>query len=191
MPNPWTAVACLLQTVTTLLGQPTLLVGDTYCLAVYCYAASQSACRLTKPQLAAITDLNTWIITAPGVHQMYSSVVKTSYTYRLCLALCLDLACACFVAKIVRRGEAGWRRVCAVTPVLAVNCLLPAVFHDTDEVLTKSMFLICLFWLSNFKVLALCLDRGPLPKQYSLMRFLVVYLIPIVPGNSKAGRLTT
>lgn len=122
---------------------------------------------------------------------MYSSFVTTSYTYRLCLALCLHLACACFVAKVVRRAEAGWRRVCAVTPVLAVNCLLPAVFHDTDEVVTKSMLLICLFWLSNFKALALCLDRGPLLKQHSLNRFLVVYLIPIVLGNSKAGTLTT
>ena len=167
------------------------LVGDKHCLAFYCYAASQSACRLTKTQSAATADLNIWINTAPGARLMYSSFVTTSYTYRLCLALCLHLACACFVAKVVRRAEAGWRRVCAVTPVLAVNCLLPAVFHDTDEVVTKSMLLICLFWLSNFKALALCLDRGPLLKQLSLNRLLVVYLIPIVLGNSKAGRLTT
>lgn len=92
------------------------------------------------------------------------------------------------MARVVPRRKAGWPRAPAAIPVLLLNSLLPVLFHDVDEVLTKSLLLICLFWICNFRVLALCLDRGPLVRQRSLIHFFAVYMLPITPCNNESKR---
>ena len=119
---------------------------------------------------------------------MYSSFVRTPYVHRLVAAVCINVSCAYFVARVVPRRKAGWPRAPAATPVLLLNSLLPVLFHDVDEVLTKSLLLICLFWICNFRVLALCLDRGPLVRQRSLIHFFAVYMLPITPCDNESSR---
>lgn len=121
---------------------------------------------------------------------MYSSFVHTPYVHRLVAALCINGSCAYFAARFVPRREAGWPRASAALPILLLNSLLPALFHDLDEVLTKGLFLICLFWICNFRVLALCLDRGPLVRQRSLSHFFAVYMLPIDPCDNEPSRYT-
>jgi len=121
---------------------------------------------------------------------MYSSFVHTPYAHRLVAALCIDVSCAYLAARFIPQRKAGWPRAFAAVPILLLNSLLPALFHDLDEVLTKGLFLICLFWICNFRVLALCLDRGPLGRQRSLTHFFAVYMLPIIPCNSESSRYT-
>ncbi len=119
---------------------------------------------------------------------MYCSVVRTPYVHRLVAALCIDVSCAYFAARFIPQRKAGWPRASAAVPILLLNSLLPALFHDLDEVLTKGLFLICLFWICNFRVLALCLDRGPLGRQKSLIHFFAVYVLPVIPCNTESSR---
>ncbi len=119
---------------------------------------------------------------------MYSSFIRTPYVHRLVAAVCIDVSCAYFAARVVPRCKAGWPRASAAVPILLLNCLLPALFHDVHEVLTKGLFLICLFWICNFHVLALCLERGPLVRQRSLIHFFAVYMLPIIPCNNESSR---
>ncbi len=119
---------------------------------------------------------------------MYCSVVRTPYVHRLVAALCIDVSCAYFAARFIPQRKAGWPRASAAVPILLLNSLLPALFHDLDEVLTKGLFLICLFWICNFRVLALCLDRGLLGRQKSLIHFFAVYVLPVIPCNTESSR---
>ncbi len=121
---------------------------------------------------------------------MYSSFIRTPYLHRLVAALCIEVSCAYFVARFIPQRKAGRPRASAAVPILLLNSLLPALFHDLDEVLTKGLFLICLFWICNFRVLALCLDRGPLGRQRSLIHFFAVYMLPIIPCNTESSRYT-
>lgn len=121
---------------------------------------------------------------------MYCSVVRTPYVHRLVVALCIDVFCAYFAARFIPLRKAGWPRASVAVPILLLNSLLPALFHDLDEVLTKGLFLICLFWICNFRVLALCLDRVPLGRQKSLIHFFAVYVLPVIPCNTESSRYT-
>ncbi len=118
---------------------------------------------------------------------MHAAITAEPYAYRICLALALNMGSAYFVATVVSKSRAGWPRAYAALPVLLINSFLPALFRDNTEVISKATFLLCSMWISNFKLLALCLDRGSLIRPWTLAQFIAIYLVPITPRNEKPG----
>lgn len=62
--------------------------------------------------------------------------------------------------------------------------------------MTKTVFCLSNLWLCNFKILALCLDRGSLTRRWTPVQFAALYLFPItprdeVPGVTQPGLLRT
>lgn len=118
---------------------------------------------------------------------MYVTYARAAYGPRLLSILALNLACALYVAKCVRPRKAGWSRFLTAIPVLFVNCLVAACFVDGTEVISKAVFMVSSFWISNFNVLALCLDRGSLTRTWTISQFAALYLLPITPRNEQPG----
>ena len=119
--------------------------------------------------------------------QMHVSFAYKPYSVRLGLVAALNLSCALYVAKVIRRCKAGWPRFLLAIPVIVVNCYVPLLFLDETEVVSKALFLLCSFWISNFKLLALCLDRGSLTRRWTFAQFAALYSAPIMPQDQMPG----
>ena len=114
-----------------------------------------------------------------------------SYSYRLIAAFVLPAACAYFVAAVVRKLRPGWPRLVACVPIFAFNFCSPALFDEETQLISKLILNLCFVWLSNFKVFALCLDRGPLStKALSPTQFYALYIAPITPQDDTQGCCT-
>ena len=114
-----------------------------------------------------------------------------SYSYRLVAAFVLPAVCACFVAAVVRKLRPGWPRLVACVPVFAFNFCSPALFDEETQLISKLILNLCFVWLSNFKVFALCLDRGALSsKALSPIQFYALYVAPITPQDGLNGWCT-
>ena len=120
---------------------------------------------------------------------MYMSFAHTAYGPRLLSVLVFNLASAIYVAKVVRQRRAGWSRFLFAAPVLLYNCAVPGCFLDEKEAVTKSMFLVSIFWVCNFKLLALCLDRGSLTlrQSWTFFQFAALYTLPVTPRDQLTG----
>lgn len=120
---------------------------------------------------------------------MYVSLARAAYAPRLLSVLLFNVACAVYVAKVVRQRQAGWSRLLLAAPVLLYNCAVPGFFLDDKEVVSKSMFIVASFWICNFKLLAICLDRGSLTLHHpwTFPQFVALYTLPITPRNQPTG----
>ena len=118
---------------------------------------------------------------------MYTSFAPSGYAWRLLIVQSLNLACAFYVEKVVRQRQPGWPRFFAAGPILLINCSVASLFVDDTEVISKALFLLCSFWISNFKLLALCLNRGSLTRPWTFAQFAALYLVPITPRNEQPG----
>lgn len=118
---------------------------------------------------------------------MYNSWAPSAYGWRLLIVQSLNLACAFYVARFVRQRQPGWPRLLAAVPILFINCSFASLFKDDTEVISKALFLLCSFWISNFKLLALCLNRGSLVRPWTSAQFTALYLVPITPRNEQPG----
>lgn len=115
-----------------------------------------------------------------------SSIV--SYRERLIGALVLPGVCALYVAVVIRKLRPGWPRLIACLPVFAFNFCSPALFDEHTQLISKLILNLCFVWLSNFKIFALCLDRGALSRtDLSLWQFYAIYVAPITPRDELTG----
>ena len=129
------------------------------------------------------------IVSVGLLHLMESGV---SYNYRLVAAFVLPAVCAYFVATVVRNLRPGWPRIFACVPVFAFNFCSPALFDEKTQLISKLILMLCFVWLSNFKVFALCLDRGALSrKALTPLQFYALYVAPITPQDEIGGGSTT
>ena len=118
---------------------------------------------------------------------MYLKFIQRPYIERLGAAYALNLICAFYVARVVRRREPGWPRLLLAIPVIIANSSVALLFVDDAEVISKALFLLCSFWISNFKLLALCLNRGSLTRSWTFAQFAALYMVPIVPRDQLSG----
>lgn len=120
---------------------------------------------------------------------MYVSLARAAYAPRLLSVLIVNCACAVYVANFVRQRQAGWSRFLLAAPVLLYNCAVPGLFLDDKEAVTKAMFMVASFWVCNFKLLALCMDRGSLTLRHpwTFPQFAALYTLPITPRNQPTG----
>ncbi|KAK9837032.1 hypothetical protein WJX81_008263 [Elliptochloris bilobata] len=59
--------------------------------------------------------------------------------------------------------------------------VVPLVVDPVSEVCTAAAVAFQLVWLSTFKVLGMCLCRGPLCNPLNLIQFFAVFMLPITP----------
>jgi hypothetical protein len=105
----------------------------------------------------------------------------TPFHCRIYALLFADFLLIVWVRLVICNLRPGKQRLLAATPVLATTCMLPLFFaHDTEVVTTVAVAFVHV-WLTNFKVLGLALDRGPLTLPLSALQFATVLLAPITP----------
>jgi hypothetical protein len=89
----------------------------------------------------------------------------------------------------------GLYRMILFLPVILMHLALPLVFSCDTEVVERASALFLFSWLANFRIIGLCLNRGPLTFQsWTPLQTLLVLYLPIFPrppsqSQKKAGRL--
>ena len=122
---------------------------------------------------------------------MYLVHIPEAYLYRICILLTINLVSAFHAALVINRCKWHWQRTCAATPVLVSNCLSPLLFKDDSEAISKAVIFMCCIWVFNFKVLALCLNRGSFARPWTTLQIAAAYLLPITPCNQLPGVLSS
>ncbi|DBB11347.1 TPA: hypothetical protein ACH3X3_006771 [Trebouxia sp. C0006] len=108
---------------------------------------------------------------------------SVSYVWRLGTAFVIPAVCACFVSVVVCRLRPGWPRLIASLPVFAFNFCAPSIFDERTQLISNLLLNLCFVWLCNFKVFALCLDRGALCRKLSPLQFYTIYVAPVTPRD--------
>eukprot|EP00884_Botryococcus_braunii_P022815 jgi/Botrbrau1/9217/Bobra.0028s0013.1 len=90
----------------------------------------------------------------------------------------------------IRPRPAGFLRFAAAVPIVVGNCIAPLLVRRHEEVLAGAAASMTIFWLTSFKVLQLCANRGPLLQCHSFPVFFTVLNLPILPDADKPGGLS-
>ena len=109
------------------------------------------------------------------------------YVYRLACAIIIPAVCVCFVSVVKRKLRPGWPRLVACLPIFALNFCAPSLFDQRTQLISNLILDLCFVWLCNFKVFALCLDRGALSRRLSPLQFYALYVAPITPKDELEG----
>eukprot|EP00884_Botryococcus_braunii_P018070 jgi/Botrbrau1/4947/Bobra.0122s0025.1 len=109
------------------------------------------------------------------------------YSIRLQAVGAYALASALWTYSIVRPLPIGWQRFIAATPIIAGHLLIPFLLNPQEDVLTLFGVSFCFAWLSVFKVLQLCANRGPLRQRFGFSHFFAIFLLPILPRSGSPG----
>ena len=112
-----------------------------------------------------------------------------TYLVRLAIAEVLTVLAASYVFAALRRCQPGWSRILLALPVFAFNCYVPTIFHSWRETMTKTVFCLSHLWLANFKLAALCLNRGSLTRDWTPAQFFAIFAGPITPRDEPVGML--
>lgn len=56
------------------------------------------------------------------------------------------------ILSLSRQCPPGWRRAVLLPPIVMVNVVLPLLFNDADELLTRLSVAFLISWLASFKV---------------------------------------
>ena len=118
---------------------------------------------------------------------MLGSTPET-YVARFIIAEVLTALAASYVFAAVRRVPPGLSRFLVALPVFALNCYVPTLFHSWRETMTTTVFCLSNLWLANFKLAALCLNRGSLTRNWTLAQFFAIFTGPITPRDELFGR---
>lgn len=116
--------------------------------------------------------------------------IPDTYLLRFAAAEILTVVAASYVGVVVRRCRyPGLARFLLATPVFVFNCWVPTLFHSWRETMTKTVFCLSHLWLANFKLAALCLNRGSLTRSWTPLQFYAIFTGPITPRDEVIGTL--
>eukprot|EP00798_Chlamydomonas_sp_ICE-L_P014095 gene14095-20049_t len=101
------------------------------------------------------------------------------------LALLFFLILVPYLRLICAKAKPGWQRLSLCLPVLLV-CAGAAFVYHVDEILERCSTIFVVGWLATFKVMAFCLNRGPLIGPWDHNQFALLLLLPIYPRASLA-----
>lgn len=109
----------------------------------------------------------------------------TSWSTRVLLLLAYCVASVPWVRIIAATWSPGPMSFLGVLPVLVINTVAPLTFRSPSEILSVFVVSFVLTWLSSFKVLALCLNRGPLAQHRNdrFVPFALYMLLPLLPED--------
>jgi hypothetical protein len=111
----------------------------------------------------------------------------SDYSTRAWLATSLIVSCAVYIKYTVRRIPHSGLQLLLSVPALLINCWVPLLFCRHTEVLTRTSVVLSVTWLANFKVLGICMRRGPLMKEWTLPQFVVLYGMPVYPSEGEGA----
>jgi hypothetical protein len=111
----------------------------------------------------------------------------SDYSTRAWLTVSLIVSCAVYVKYTVRRIPHSGLQLLIAVPALLVNSWVPLLFCRQTEVLTRTSLVLSTAWLANFKVLGICMRRGPLMKEWTLPQFVVLYGMPVYPSEGECA----
>lgn len=112
------------------------------------------------------------------------------FAHRVYAVLACDLLLVLYVKLVILSLRPGKPRLWGAVPPIVVTCVLPLLFHRDTEVVTLVAVAFLHVWLTNFKVLGLALERGPLTLPLSHLQFATVLLAPITPQIGARPLLT-
>ena len=82
----------------------------------------------------------------------------------------------------------GKPRLAVAAPIVVMNFLLPLLFDGKADIMTTVIAFMNTSGISNYKLLAWVLDRGPLAESYlTPSQFCAVYVLALVPATAAAG----
>ncbi|EFJ49459.1 hypothetical protein VOLCADRAFT_89895 [Volvox carteri f. nagariensis] len=97
------------------------------------------------------------------------------------------VASAAAVRAVAARTRPGLQRLLLCLPALLLYSYFPFLFDV--QTISRASAAAMLLWLANFKLLALCLGRGPLTQRdLTLGQFTALLLWPIIPKTGKERR---
>jgi hypothetical protein len=152
--------------------------------AVSCYTLPDSCS--THAMLHAQAPFNWAVAAATSLRSSHSYAARlqfaalTVYGAAACLRLALQQQRGQQQAATVLRG------LSALLAVL-VNCWVPLLFHQHQEILSRVIAVIALPFIANFKVAGGLMNRGPLAHRWTLPQFAVLYALPVYPLLESTG----
>lgn len=107
----------------------------------------------------------------------------TQHPYHLRLAglLATQFAVASWLRFVAHRVPAGAPRLLVCLWPILVLLAAPTIFNYDSEIIMRTSVIFCCAWLGSFKVLALCLNRGPLARPLSILQTYALLYFPIFP----------
>lgn len=97
------------------------------------------------------------------LYSLNEAVRAQDFTFRTQLVLTVALLSAAYLHLFVRRHAPGLKSLLLILPVVVINCWAPLWFDPAQELITRVVLGLLLFWLGNFKVCvavaAVCVDN--------------------------------
>jgi hypothetical protein len=92
-----------------------------------------------------------------------------------------------YLVATQRHRSPGVTRLTLAVPLAALNFILPLLFDGKDDAMTAVIVFMTTTGLSNFKLLAWAMNRGPLTESWlTKMQFAAVYVFTVTPTRSTA-----
>mmetsp|Transcript_5271 Transcript_5271/g.12400 ORF Transcript_5271/g.12400 Transcript_5271/m.12400 type:complete len:339 (-) Transcript_5271:126-1142(-) len=111
------------------------------------------------------------------------------------LIFSITLVSVAWLKYLVAKCKPGIFRLVASTPVLVGLLCIPLLWNYQGQIVVRASFMFASGWLGTFKVLAMCLNRGPLAQPRGFLQTLAILMLPIFPadtasdGKKAQGRL--
>lgn len=87
-----------------------------------------------------------------------------------------------FTYRIVQHGKPGMPRALRALPVICGHLALPLLYDQHAEVVMR-MTVFCMTMFSVLKIVALCLNRGPLCDPLTFWQYLAILHFPVLPDS--------
>ncbi|KAF5832586.1 hypothetical protein DUNSADRAFT_11486 [Dunaliella salina] len=103
------------------------------------------------------------------------------------LILSFTLASVAWLNVFVAKCKPGAKRLAASAPVILWLLCIPLLWNHKGHIVVRVSFLFASAWLGTFKVLAMCLNRGPLAKPRGFLQTLAILMLPVYTADTAGG----
>lgn len=97
------------------------------------------------------------------------------------LAAFLAAICSLYVYLVVRRVAPGFLRLFVSAPVMLFYAAVPRLVDQSENTVMCAVLFCSLTWLSSFRILGLCFQRGVLVEPFANRNFLCFHVALAVP----------
>ncbi|GMH46071.1 hypothetical protein BSKO_14035 [Bryopsis sp. KO-2023] len=124
-------------------------------------------------------------------------MVLARYKYRVYFTAAYVVGSSAWMKYVAPKVKPGWKRFFVVLPLLLANFMLPFLFKRKQlEELARIAAAFLIMWLSSFKILAHCINRGPLcsdftgkERKWSFLQFTAILLLPLLPTEGEEVKI--
>lgn len=108
---------------------------------------------------------------------------------RLWLIGLVAITVAIYQQLVIRRVRPGVFRCAVCLPALAIHVLVPLLFDCHQELFIRGTLIFIFSLLGNFKLMALCINRGPLSHEWHFVQSTLILYQPIYPDLASKGKV--